>query len=121
MLGKCLHLGGMGLHPRLNQGRVVTLRPHRSDFLAEAVAFGLQALKPGFYGTSPGIGRKNSLDDIVHSGPARGKASFHKIWLIAEKADIEHEGEPDMINRIYMMNKNASVVNYRSRILPIFL
>ncbi len=72
----------------------------------------------GFYGTSPGIGRKNSLHDVVHSGPARGKASFHEIWLIAEKADIEHER--DMINKIYMMNKNASVVNYRSRILPMF-
>ena len=45
----------------------MTLRPQRPDFLAEAVAFGLQALKVGFYGTPPGIGRKNSLDDVVHS------------------------------------------------------
>ena len=83
MLGKCLHLGGIGFYPRLDQGRVITLRPHRPDFLAEPVPVGLQALKLGFYCTPPGIGREHSLDGIVHSRTACGKASFHKIWLIA--------------------------------------
>jgi hypothetical protein len=75
-------------------------------------------LQAGFDGPPPGIGRKNGLHDVVHPRPARGKASFHKIWPITEKADIEHER--GIIIRIYMMNKNASVVNYRSRMLPMF-
>ena len=91
----------------------MTLGPQRPDFLAQPVPVGLQVLKLGFDCTPPGIGREHSVDGIVHSGTACRKASLHKIWLIAEKADVEHELS-DVINRIYMMNKNVSVVNYRS-------
>jgi hypothetical protein len=66
LLGQRLHLGGMGLHLRFKQGRIATLRPQRPNFLAEAVSFGLQSLKPGFYGTSPRIRCEHRIHGIFH-------------------------------------------------------
>ncbi len=91
LFGEGLHFGSFGPHPGFNGARVLAIGPHGSDLLTQAVAFGLQALKPRFERPPLCICCQHGIDGILQSRTSCRETGLHNIGLIADKADVEHE------------------------------
>ena len=85
-----LHPASERFHLRFERGAVLLRGAELSDFLAEAVAFGLKALKAGVRLAAFRVDRQHGVHGGFVAGPARGEAGFDGIRVFANESNIEH-------------------------------
>ena len=96
-----LHPAPERFHLRFESRAVLLRGAELPDFLAEAVAFGLEALEAGVRRAAFPVDRQHGVHGGFVAGAARGEAGFDGVGVFANESNIEHE--LDRMNKIGTM------------------